>query len=49
MEELSHILLDPAHWIAEFMMDFTIAIPFYFIGKWRVRVHDRNVHGKEHK
>lgn len=45
--ELTHILADPAHWVAEFVMDFTFAIPAYFLGRWRVRVHDREKHGVE--
>lgn len=50
MTELTHILTDPAHWIAEGVMDtvFTglMMIPAYFIGKRRVKAHDKKVHGK---
>ena len=51
MTELTHILLDPAHWLAEGVMDsvfliFT-SIPAYFIGKRRVKKHDEKVTGED--
>ena len=46
-DELVHLLLNPAHWIYEGITDVAYAVPFYFIGKWRVRVHDKKVHGKD--
>ena len=47
IHELTHVLLDPAHWVAEFGMDTAYAIPVYYLGTWRVRGHDRKVHGKD--
>lgn len=44
MTELWHILTDPAHWMAEIVMDTVYTIPVYYLGKWRVRAHDRKVH-----
>lgn len=45
MHELTHILASPAHWIFEVVSDLVFAVPAYFIGRWRVRIHDRRVHG----
>lgn len=47
IHDLTHVLTDPAHWVAEGVMDlvFTFAVA-YPLAKWRVRVHDRKVHGK---
>ena len=47
MHEILHILTDPAHWVGELVMDTTFAIPAYLVGRWRLRVHDRTVHGQE--
>ena len=47
IEELTHILLDPAHWFAEIVMDLVFTfIVAYPLAKWRVKAHDRKVHGK---
>lgn len=46
MDELLHILASPAHWIFELISDIAFAIPVYYFGKWRVRAHDKKVHGK---
>lgn len=45
--EALHIVTDPAHWIGEAVMDSTFAIPAYFLGRWRLKVHDRKKHGVE--
>jgi hypothetical protein len=47
MHEFIHLLTDPAHWSFEVVTDVVLAVPAYYVGKWRVRVHDRNVHGKD--
>lgn len=39
--ELLHILADPAHWIAEVVMDGVI---WALAGVWAVRRHDRKKH-----
>lgn len=45
MTEIIYILTDPAHWIAEIVMDtvynVAIGIP---VGAWWVRRHDRKHH-----
>lgn len=48
IHELTHVLTDPAHWIAEGVMDlvFTFVVA-YPLAKWRVRAHDKKVHGKK--
>jgi hypothetical protein len=47
IHELMHIVADPAHWVGEAVMDTTFALPFYVIGRWRLKVHDRRKHGEE--
>lgn len=48
MNEIVHILTDPAHWVAEVVMDLTFTMLFaYPLAKWRVRAHDRKVHKKD--
>ena len=46
MHELGHLLTNPAHWVFEVITDFVFAVPVYYFGKWRVRAHDKKVHGK---
>lgn len=43
MTELLHILADPAHWVAEVVMDGVI---WLLVGVAATRRHDRKVHGK---
>lgn len=45
MTEILHIVSDPAHWVAEFIMDGAFAIPAYLFGRWRLKVHDHKAHG----
>jgi hypothetical protein len=47
MNEIIHILTDPAHWVGEVVMDATFTLAAYPIAKWRVRAHDRRRHGVE--
>lgn len=44
MNEITHILADPAHWVGEAVMDSAFALAMYPLAKWRVRVHDRKTH-----
>jgi hypothetical protein len=49
LSELTHILADPAHWVAEVVMDVTIWAVAWVVGgrmavKRAVRKHDRKVH-----
>lgn len=46
VNELGHLLTNPAHWIYEGITDVVYAIPVYFFGRWTVRRHDKKVHGK---
>ncbi len=47
LNEILHIITDPAHWVGEVVMDGTLAIPAYFLGRWRLGVHDRKIHNTE--
>jgi hypothetical protein len=47
VNELTHILMDPAHWVAEGVMDTAFAAVAWFVGgRFAVRRHDVKVHGK---
>lgn len=43
--EFSHLMRDPAHWAFEFVGDFAGAALAWPYARWRIRVHDRKVHG----
>lgn len=47
MNELLHILADPAHWIAEVVMDGTITLLIAYPISRLVKRHDRKVHGTD--
>jgi hypothetical protein len=47
MNELLHILADPAHWIAEVVMDGTITLCVAYPISRLVKRHDRKVHGEK--
>lgn len=44
MHELEHLLTNEAHWAFEAITDLTFAIPAYALGRWRLKVHDREAH-----
>jgi hypothetical protein len=46
LEELTHVLADPAHWVAEVVMDGTIMLCVAYPIKKLVARHDRKVHGR---
>lgn len=45
MTELFHILGDPAHWVAEVVMDGTIALCFLWPAQSWLKRHDAKKHG----
>lgn len=47
MNEILHVLTDPAHWIAEVVMDGTLTLLAVLPIRALVRRHDRRKHGLE--
>jgi hypothetical protein len=45
MDEIFHVLTDPAHWIAEVVMDTTLMFLALPLVKRIVKRHDRRKHG----
>jgi len=45
VSELAHVLLDPAHWVAEVVMDGTLTLLAVYPVRALVRRHDRRKHG----
>lgn len=49
LNEIIHIVTDPAHWAGEIVMDGTIATVVWFVGgRFALRKHDREVHHRYH-
>ncbi len=44
MNEILHVLADPAHWVAEVVMDGTITLLAVYPVRALVRRHDRRRH-----
>ena len=48
IEEVTHLLTDPAHWTFELISDLVFAVPAYMAGMWKARRmiarHDAEVH-----
>lgn len=44
MHEFIEIVTSPGHWAFEALSDAVFAVPAYFLGRWRLRTHDRKVH-----
>jgi hypothetical protein len=45
MNEIFHVLTDPAHWVAEVVMDGTLTLLAVVPARWLVRRHDKKKHG----
>ncbi len=45
MSEFLEIVSSPGHWGFETVSNAAFALPAYFVGRWRLRVHDRKEHG----